>query len=78
MKTTKLLVAGVAIAAGGWLSGCASTEMIARAEGTTSRFSEYDTSVRHPNPAYYALVPLTLPYDIVTLPIQYYIYRSDL
>lgn len=78
MKTTKLLLLGAVLATGVFFTGCASTEMIARAEGTTSRFSEYDTTPRRPNAAYYALVPLMIPYDIITLPIQYYIYRGDL
>jgi hypothetical protein len=52
-----------------------SVDMVARAEGkappTDPRGREY-----RPQPGYYALVPLVLPLDLITLPAQYFYFRG--
>jgi hypothetical protein len=53
-----------------------SLDMIAHAEGkappTDPTGRPYD-----PQPGYYALVPLVLPLDLVTLPVQYFYFHSQ-
>lgn len=57
-------------------TSCMTMDMIAHAEGTTPptqpRGRPYD-----PAPGYYALVPLVLPLDLITLPVQYFYFQSD-
>jgi hypothetical protein len=66
----KLLIAGVMV---GLLSSCASLDMVARAEGKPGPMDadRDNPAPREPQPAYYALVPLTLPFDLVFWPVQY-------
>jgi len=53
------------------LSSCASTDMMAKAQGVPGPLDPPTQPRTKPNPAYYALVPIVLPFDIATLPIQY-------
>ncbi len=57
-------------------TSCMTMDMIAHAEGTTPptspRGRPYD-----PMPGYYALVPLVLPLDLITLPVQYFYFQSE-
>ncbi|HVE16484.1 MAG TPA: hypothetical protein VNB29_07095 [Chthoniobacterales bacterium] len=66
-----LLAASVAVLN----SSCMSLDMVAHAEGkappTDPQGPPYD-----PQPAYYALVPLVAPLDLITLPIQYFYFRG--
>jgi hypothetical protein len=56
-------------------TSCMSLDMIAHAEGkpppTDPNGRPYD-----PMPGYYALVPLVLPLDLITLPVQYFYFQS--
>lgn len=56
-------------------SSCMSLDMIARADGkappTDPQGQPYQAK-----PGYYALVPLVLPLDLVTLPVQYFYFRG--
>ncbi|GEM_PF-1747603 len=60
----------------GLLSSCMSLDMIAHAEGkpppTDPNGRPYD-----PMPGYYALVPLVLPLDLVTLPVQFFYFQDQ-
>jgi hypothetical protein len=64
-----------AIAAAMLCSSCMSLDMIAHAEGkappTDPQGRPYDAM-----PGYYALVPLVLPLDLITLPVQYFYFQS--
>jgi hypothetical protein len=57
-------------------SSCMSLDMIAHAEGkappTDPQGPPYE-----PQPGYYALVPLVLPLDLVSLPVQYFYFRNQ-
>jgi hypothetical protein len=57
-------------------SSCMSLDMIAHAEGkappTDPNGRPYDAQ-----PGYYALVPLVLPLDLVTLPVQYFYFHNQ-
>ena len=46
--------------------------VLKRADGidTWTGFSGEEQERLEPNPAYYALLPITVPFDIATLPIQ--------
>jgi hypothetical protein len=48
------------------LNGCMTETVVDHAKG----IDMHDQSVGKPNAAYYALVPLTVPADIVTSPFQ--------
>lgn len=74
MKTIRISLCAVLVATLG--SSCMSLDMIAHAEGkpppTDPDGRPYDAM-----PGYYALVPLVLPLDLITLPIQYFYFQSD-
>ncbi len=53
------------------LSGCVSTDMMAKAQGRPGPLDPPNQPPMKPNPGYYALVPVVLPFDLITLPIQY-------
>ena len=60
----------------GLLSSCVTADVLARAEGKPPPRGPQDAPAPAPSPAYYALVPLVLPIDIVFWPIEYF-YLSD-
>ncbi len=64
----RLLLATVALS----LSACISIDMLARAEGEIppNQANNPNALPYPPEPAYYLLVPLTLPLDIITFPAQ--------
>ena len=55
------------------LCSCATSQTIARAEGRPGPNDPPGAPIPPPNPVYYALVPLVLPFDMVTWPIQYFV-----
>lgn len=52
------------------LSGCMTQQMISKAQGTTGPMDSPGTPPGPPQPAYYALVPLVLPLDLVAGPFE--------
>lgn len=70
IRSILLAVAGAMLS-----SSCMSLDMVAHAEGkappANPQGPPYD-----PQPAYYALVPLVAPLDLITLPIQYFYFRG--
>ncbi len=52
-----------------------SLDMIAHAEGNASP-TDPQGPPYNPQPAYYALVPLVAPLDLITLPVQYFYFRG--
>jgi hypothetical protein len=46
--------------------------MIAKANGTPGPLDPPNMPPTNPNPAYYALVPVVLPFDLVAWPFQYF------
>ena len=73
MKALRFALPAVALAL--LNTSCMSLDLIARAEGkappTDPHGQPYEAQ-----PGYYALVPLVLPLDLVTLPIQYFYFRG--
>jgi hypothetical protein len=57
-------------------SSCMSLDMIAHAEGKAPPTDPAGPPYV-PQPGYYALVPLVLPLDLVTLPVQYFYFHSQ-
>lgn len=53
------------------VSSCATQDMIAKAQGRPGPLDPPNLPPTKPNPAYYALVPLVLPFDLVAWPFQY-------
>ena len=53
------------------LSSCASTDMMAKAQGVRGPLDPPNQPPTKPNPGYYFLIPVVLPFDIATLPIQF-------
>jgi hypothetical protein len=62
-----LLLCAICLAS---LPACATSEMISRAQGQPGPMDPPDLQPPPPMPAYYALVPLVLPFDAVAWPIQ--------
>lgn len=62
-----ILLCALAVAS---LSSCATSEMISRAQGQPGPMDPPNLRPPPPMPGYYALVPLVLPFDAVTWPIQ--------
>jgi hypothetical protein len=60
----------------GLFSSCVTADVLARAEGKPPPRGPQSAPASAPSPAYYALVPLVLPIDIVFWPIEYF-YLSD-
>ncbi len=60
------------------LTACISIDMLARAEGRIppSEANNPRAVAYPPQPAYYALVPLTLPLDLITFPAQYIYFNT--
>ncbi|CAN5711924.1 hypothetical protein BH09VER1_BH09VER1_44460 [soil metagenome] len=52
-------------------SSCATSDMIAKANGTPGPLDSPNQPPTNPNPMYYALVPVVLPFDLVAWPFQY-------
>lgn len=61
----------------GLLSSCVTADVIARAEGKPPPRGPSDAPAPAPSPAYYALVPLVLPIDIVFWPIEYFALKDN-
>lgn len=53
-------------------SSCATQDMIAKAQGAPGPLDPPTQPPSKPNPAYYALVPLTLPFDLIFWPVEYF------
>ena len=53
-------------------SSCATQDMIAKAQGLPGPLDPPNQPPTKPNPAYYALVPLVLPFDLVAWPFEYF------
>jgi hypothetical protein len=64
-----------AVAAALLNSSCMSLDMIAHAEGKAPPTDPQGPPYA-PQPAYYALVPLVAPLDLITLPVQYFYFRG--
>ncbi len=49
------------------------------AQGQVSMFTAHDKKPAdvHPNPAYYALLPITIPADIVAAPVEFIIFSNQ-
>jgi len=54
------------------LNSCATQDMIAKAQGYPGPLDPPNQPPVKPNPAYYALVPVVLPFDLVAWPFQYW------
>lgn len=52
-------------------SSCATQDMIAKAQGLPGPLDPPNQPPTKPNPAYYALVPLVFPFDLVAWPFEY-------
>lgn len=52
------------------LSSCATTTMVDRANGRPAPMDPPNLPPGPPNPAYYALIPLVLPFDLLAWPFQ--------
>jgi len=76
MKTLRIASLGLAAAVVLFQPSCMSLDMIAHAEGTTPP-TDPNGRPYDPMPGYYALVPLVLPLDLITLPVQYFYFQSD-
>lgn len=60
----------------GLLSACATMTVTRRAQGSYFIRPRTETPLS-PNPFFYALVPLTVPFDIVTAPLQLIIFTTQ-
>lgn len=58
------------------LSSCATQDMIAKAQGRPGPLDPPNQPPTNPNPGYYALVPVVLPFDLVAWPFQYWYLSS--
>jgi hypothetical protein len=58
-------------------SSCVTADVMARAEGKPPPRGPQDAPAPPPAPAYYALVPLVLPIDIVFWPIEYFYLKDN-
>jgi hypothetical protein len=68
MKTIRLMVIGILFI---FLSGCATGKAIHAAKGDSYYDKQGQPVERKPHAAYYMLVPLTVPFDIVFAPVEY-------
>ncbi len=57
-------------------TSCMSLDMIAHAEGKPSP-QDPNGPPYNAAPGYYALVPLVLPLDLITLPVQYFYFQKQ-
>jgi hypothetical protein len=53
-------------------ASCATQDVMAKASGQPGPLAPPNQPPSNPNAAYYALVPLTVPFDLLTWPIQYF------
>ncbi len=53
------------------LSGCMTTDLVARAQGNPPPSDPYGPPYQA-QPGYYLLVPLAMPLDLITFPIQFF------
>lgn len=74
MKVLRLALS--ALAASLLCTSCMSLDMIAHAEGKPPP-GDPNGRPYDPAPGYYALVPLVLPLDLVTLPVQYFYFQQQ-
>lgn len=58
------------------LCSCATQDMIAKANGTPGPLDPPDQPPQKPNPAYYLLVPVVFPFDLVAWPFEYLYLQS--
>lgn len=58
------------------LCSCATSDMIAKANGNPGPLDSPNQPPTNPNPMYYALVPVVLPFDLVAWPFQYFYLQS--
>lgn len=72
MKILPMMLGGALLA----LGGCATQDMIAKAQGRPGPLDPPDAAGRAPQPGYYVLVPLVLPFDLVAWPFEYF-YMKD-
>ncbi len=68
------LVLGVAALS---LSSCATQTMIARAQGQPAPMDPPNLPPGNPQPGYYALVPLVLPFDLLFWPFEYFYMKEN-
>jgi hypothetical protein len=73
MKATFFALLAAAVCLLG--SSCMSLDMVAHAEGKAPP-TDPQGPPYPPQPGYYALVPLVLPLDLVSLPVQYFYFRG--
>lgn len=59
------------------LTSCVTADVLARAEGKPPPRGPEGAPAPAPAPAYYALVPLVLPFDILFWPIEYLVLKGD-
>jgi hypothetical protein len=61
------------------LSSCATQMAVNMAQGNPAGVNRNAPNYNSapPNPAFYALVPLTIPFDLATLPIQFLLTNSQ-
>lgn len=73
----RLLALAFLAAAPFWLSSCVTADVMARAEGKPPPRGPQSAPAPPPSPAYYALVPLVLPVDLVFWPVEYFYLKGD-
>jgi hypothetical protein len=68
----KLILLSLLFGTAAFFSSCATQDVIAKASGQPGPLDPPSQPPSKPNAAYYALVPLTVPFDLLTWPIQYF------
>ena len=73
----KLLLSALLLAVPLLVSSCVTADVVARAGGKPPPRGPRNAPAPPPAPAYYALVPLVLPFDIVFWPVEYFVLRGN-
>lgn len=70
MNVKRFIAVSALVAGAALQTGCMTTDLVARAQGNPPPSDPYGPPYRA-QPGYYALVPLAMPLDLITFPIQY-------
>lgn len=76
MTPKRFFAVTVVLSAAVLQTGCMTTDLVARAQGNPPPSDPYGPPYRA-QPGYYALVPLAMPLDLITFPIQYVQQQSE-
>jgi len=77
LSMKRFLILALLFAAPLLLSSCVTADVMARAEGKPPPRGPRNAPAPPPSPAYYALVPLVLPVDLVFWPVEYFYLKGD-